>query len=61
MMILIAPVINEQIYVNRKNTHSINVQLMCESDMRISNASYNIQVAYMIQGKQYKLIYDNSI
>ena len=38
MMILIAPVINEQIYVNRKNTHSINVQLMCESDMRISNA-----------------------
>ena len=34
-MILIAPVINEELYINRKNIHSINVQLMCESDMRM--------------------------
>ena len=38
MMFTIAPTENEEIYVNRKNYHSINVQLMCESDMRIANA-----------------------
>ena len=32
MMILIAPVFNEDIYVNRKNTHSINIQLMSMSN-----------------------------
>ena len=33
-----APTENESAYVNRKNQHSINVQLMCESNYRISNA-----------------------
>ena len=38
MMISIAPVINKEHFLNRENIHSINVQLVCESDMRISNA-----------------------
>ncbi|XP_022183155.1 putative nuclease HARBI1 [Myzus persicae] len=33
------PVYPEYIYVNRKNYHSINVQLVCDSDMKIINVS----------------------
>ncbi|KAL5246392.1 hypothetical protein ACI65C_013800 [Semiaphis heraclei] len=33
------PVHPEYIYVNRKNYHSINVQLVCDSDMKIINVS----------------------
>ena len=37
-MFTIIPTENEEIYVNRKHLYSINVQLMCESDIRITNA-----------------------
>ena len=31
---IIAPSINEDIYVNRKNTHSINIQAICDSELK---------------------------
>ena len=32
-----APHLNEYIYINRKNIHSINVQLICDANMVILN------------------------
>lgn len=34
---IIAPAVNEWEYVNRKGYHSINVQLMCDANLRIVN------------------------
>ena len=34
---VIAPSRNEHEYVNRKGYHSINVQLICDADLRILN------------------------
>ena len=31
---IVAPSINEEIYVNRKNTHSVNVQAICDSELK---------------------------
>ena len=31
---IIAPSVNEEIYVNRKNTHSINFQAICDSELK---------------------------
>ena len=36
-----APVINEHEYVNRSGRHSINVQLICDAELRILNCVVN--------------------
>ncbi len=32
-----APSVNEFVYVNRKNVHTINTQIICDADMLITN------------------------
>ncbi len=32
-----APSVNEIVYVNRKNVHTINTQIICDADMLITN------------------------
>ena len=36
---IIAPTRNEDIFINRHNYHSINVQIVCDFDDRITNIS----------------------
>ncbi|XP_030745989.1 putative nuclease HARBI1 isoform X2 [Sitophilus oryzae] len=36
---IVAPVINEHIYMNRKGFHSLNVQMICDEKLRITNVN----------------------